>query len=184
MLQHHFAKSAYLMANAHLLISEWANLRCTMSKKVWLDNVCCLNFLTVEKHHFQQLTKSGLVFLVPEPPALRRTKRPQSFERRFLIPQITGSFYFSVLVCSKTHPLLCVVCVKNQQAYLFHQEGFFKAGNDLNASFSRGGKLCSHFGTRIWGVCKIEQAQTISLLTAEDFPIFLSSMRLTELGLS
>ena len=25
--------------------------------------------------------------------------------------------------------------------------------------FSRGGKLCSsHFGTRIWGVCKIEQA--------------------------
>ena len=181
MLQHHFAKSAYLMANAHLLISEWANLRCTMSKKVWLDNVCCLNFLTVEKHHFQQLTKSGLVFLVPEPPALRFTKRPQSFD--FLIPPYR-QFSFSALVCSKTHPLLCIVCVKNQQAYLFHQEGFFKAGNDLNASFSRGGKLCSHFGTRIWGVCKIEQAQTISLLTAEDFPIFLSSMRLTELGLS
>ena len=168
------------MANAHLLISEWANLRCTMSKKVWLDNVCCLNFLTVEKHHFQQLTKSGLVFPGSESPALRRTKKPTKIWKiifSFLLP-------FSALVCSKTHPLLCIVCVKNQQAYLFHQEGFFKAGNDLNASFSRGGKLCSHFGTRIWGVCKIEQAQTISLLTAEDFPIFLSSMRLTELGLS
>ena len=113
MLQHHFAQSAYLMANAHLLISEWANLRCTMSKKVWLDNVCCLNFLTVEKHHFQQLTKSGLVFLVPEPPALRRTKRPQSFERGFSHSSLQAVFIFSSGLFENSPPTLHSVCEKS-----------------------------------------------------------------------